>query len=49
MAHHYHDFFMTYDRPREPAKEKEASGSVKQEKTENEKENKETECSNMIK
>ena len=49
MAHHYHDFFMTYDHPREEKQEKQTSGSIGQEKTGNNKQNKEAKCSDMTK
>jgi hypothetical protein len=46
LAHHYHDFFMTYDRP---LKEKQqVSGSVEQ-KNETKEENKDTKCSDTEK
>ena len=48
MAHHYHDFFMTYDRPLKKDDTQPVSGSVEQ-ITENKEENKETKCSNTEK
>jgi hypothetical protein len=46
LAHHYHDFFMTYDRP--PQKSQQISGSAEQ-KNEKKEENKETKCSDTEK
>lgn len=45
MAHHYHDFFMTYDRPFKEEKAQQVSGSVEQEIPESKEENKEAKCS----
>jgi len=49
LAHHYHDFFMTYDRPLKEEKVQQASGSVEQEKPESKEEYKETKCSDTEK
>ena len=47
MAHHYQDFFMSYDW-RIP-KKNQPSGSISQDKKENNEQDKETECSDMEK
>ena len=49
MVHHYHDFFMTYDRPANEEKAQQTSGSIAQEKPESKEESKDTKCSNMTK
>ena len=48
MAHHYRDFFMTYDFPSKKDDTQRISGSVEQ-MTEKKEEDKETKCSNTEK
>ena len=49
MAHHYQDFFMSYDFPKEKIEGKKHSKDKKVEKVEKEEELKEAKCSNMTK
>ena len=51
MAHHYQDFFISYDWriPKEKLEKKKTSETKKVEKTEEEGELKEAKCSNMTK
>ena len=49
MAHHYQDFFMSYDFTKDKMERKEASKDQKVEKVEKEEELKEAKCSNMTK
>jgi len=48
MAHHYGDFYISYDFDKKLV-EQQASGSVEQEKTESKEKIKETKCSNTTK
>ena len=49
MAHHYQDFFMSYDFPKEILEAKKTSKDKKVEKVEKEEELKEAKCSNTTK
>jgi len=49
MAHHYGEFFISYDFPKHLVERSETSGSVEQKTTQTEDKNKETKCSNMEK
>ena len=49
MAHHYQDFFMSYDFPEDKLEKKKTSETKKVEKVEEEEKLKEAKCSNTTK
>tara|TARA_R100000152_G_C6765863_1_gene190720 strand:+ start:33 stop:182 length:150 start_codon:yes stop_codon:yes gene_type:complete len=49
MAHHYGEFYISYDFPKHLTETEQISGSVEQEKSEQKEEVKEAKCSNTTK